>query len=115
MLLINLVFPIVPPMVVAVRSNVMVVLDSNAVIQFTIKVADPSVQVDNIYWSFMSSSGISNTITNSPTTLLSADRLTLTIIKAQLNNTGTYTITVSNLAGNHSESVYLGVLGEHKN
>ena len=105
---------IVVPVVVAVRSNVKVVRGSNAVIQFTIKVADPSVQVENISWNFMSSSGMSSTINNTSMTLLSADRLTLTIVKTQLNDTGAYTITVSNSAGNHSQTVYLDVLGKHQ-
>ena len=102
----------VPPIVVAVRTNVMVVRGSNAVIQFGIKAADPSVQVKNISWNFITSSGMSSMITNTSTTLLSIDRLTLTIIKAQLNNTGVYTIMVSNIAGNHSESVNLDILGK---
>ena len=128
-LLVNFVPSIVAPVVVAVHSNVMVVRDSNAVIQFTIKVADPLVKVDDISWSFLSSSGISSSgmsssgmsssgmssslLTNTTTLFLSADRLTLTINEAQLNNTGIYTITVRNIAGSHSESVYLKVLGKH--
>ena len=91
----------------------MVVRGSNAVIQFSIKAADPSVQVEHISWKFIAS-GMSSIITNTTTTLLSIDRLTLTIIKARLNNTGVYTITVSNIAGNHSESVNLGILGKYK-
>ena len=113
-------------MVVAVRSNVMVVRGNNAVIQFAFKVADPLVKVEDISWSFMplseesssgmSSSGMSNSLlTNSTTILLSDDRLSLTIYEAQLNNSGVYTITVRNLAGTHSESVYLNVLGKHNN
>ena len=113
-LLVNFVSSIVAPVVVAVRSNVMVVSDSNAVIQFTIKVADPLVQVEDISWNFMSSSGMSNIVTDTATTMLSADRLTLTIVEAQLNDTGAYTITVSNPAGNHSQTVYLTILGKQK-
>ena len=90
-------------------TNVMVVRGSNAVIQSSIKAADPSVQVEHISWKFIAS-GMSSIIDKLPPPhCCQFDRLTLTIIKARLNNTGVHTITVSNVAGKHlNQLIFIG-------
>ena len=90
----------------------MQVINSNVVIQFSIMDAAPPVQVEDIYWNFTTSSGMTTPITNIPTISLSLDRLTLTINNAQLSHTGSYMITVSNPAGSSTGSVQLTVLGK---
>ena len=90
-------------------------MNSNVVIQFSIMDAAPPVQVEDIYWNFTTSSGMTQPVNNSATIIsLSFDRLTLslTINNAQLSHTGSYMITVSNPAGSSTGSVQLRVLGK---
>ena len=103
---------IVPPRVVTAQAVVMQVINSNVVIQFSIMDAAPPVQVEDIYWNFTTSSGMTRPITNTTIISLSFDRLTLTINNAQLSHTGSYMITVSNPAGSSTRSVQLSVLGK---
>ena len=90
----------------------MQVINSNVVIQFSIMDAVPPVQVEDIYWNFTTSSGMTQPVTNTTTTSMSFDRLTLNINNAQLSHTGSYMITVSNPAGSSTGSVQLSVLGK---
>ena len=90
----------------------MQVINSNVVIQFSIMDGAPPVQVEDIYWNFTTSSGISQQVTNTTMIFLSFDRLTLTINNAQLSHTGSYMITVSNPAGSSTGSVQLSILGK---
>ena len=89
------------------------VINSNVVIQFSIMDAAPPVQVEDIYWNFTTSSGMTTPVTNTTMIIsLSFDRLTLNINNAQLSHTGSYMITVSNPAGSSTGSVQLSVLGK---
>ena len=90
----------------------MQVIKSNVVIQFSIMDAAPPVQVEDIYWNFTTSSGMTQPVNNATTISLSSDRLTLTINKVQLSYTGSYMITVSNPAGSSTGSVQLSILGK---
>ena len=90
----------------------MQVIKSNVVIQFSIKDAAPPVQVEDIYWNFTTSSGMTQPVNNATTISFSSDRLTLTINNAQLSHTGSYMITVSNPAGSSTGTVQLSVLGK---
>ena len=94
----------------------MQVINSNVVIQFSIMDAAPPVQVEDIYWNFTTSSGMTQPLKNTTTIIsLSFDRLTLTINNVQLSHTGSYMITVSNPAGSSTGSVQLRILGKwHK-
>ena len=91
----------------------MPVINSNVVIQFSIMDAAPPVQVEDIYWNFTTSSGMTQPVKNPMTIIsLSLNRLALTINNAQLSHTGSYMITVSNPAGSSTGSVQLSVLGK---
>ena len=74
--------------------------------------AAPPVQVEDIYWNFTTSSGMTRPVTNTTTISLSFDRLTLIINNAQLSHIGSYMITVSNPAGSSTGSVQLSILGK---
>ena len=101
----------VPPKVIAAQANIVQVINSNVVIQFSIMDAAPPVQVEGIYWNF-TTSGMTRPVTNTTTISLSFDRLTLTINNAQPSHIGSYMITVSNPAGSSTGSVQLSILGK---
>ena len=100
----------VPPMVVVGRTNIVEVINSTVVIQFSIVNAAPPVEVEDIHWTFTTQSGVT-TIVNTTELTLSLDRLTLAIPRAQLSNIGTYIINVSNPAGVSTGSIHLDILG----
>ena len=101
----------VPPMVVVSHINIVEVINSTVVIQFSIVNAAPPVEVEDIHWTFTTQSGVTTTIVNTTELTLSLDRLTLAIPRAQLSNIGTYTITASNPAGVSTGSVHLDIHG----
>ena len=101
----------VPPMVVVGRTNIVEVINSTVVIQFSIVNAAPPVEVEDIHWTFTTQSGVTTTIVNTTELTLSLDRLTLAIPRAQLSNIGTYIINVSNPAGVSTGSIHLDILG----
>ena len=102
------------PMVVTVvgRTNIVEVINSTVVIQFSIVNTVPPVKVEDIHWTFTSQYGVTTSITNTTEWAnLSLDHLTLAIPRAQLSNIGTYTITASNPAGVSTGSVHLDMHG----
>ena len=102
----------VPPKVIAAQANIVQVINSNVVIQFSIMDAAPPVQIEGIHWNFTTSSGMTRPVTNTTTISFSFDRLTLTINNAQPSHIGSYMITVSNPAGSSTGSVQLSILGK---
>ena len=148
--LFTILFYTVPPVVVVGHTNIVQVINSTVVIQFSIENAAPPVEVEEIHWTFTTQSGVNTNTTvtgllstdhgqqemdheqqesgysgeyssnytdeeQKPTTttewVLSLDRLTLAIPRAQLSNIGTYTITASNPAGVSTGSVHLDIHG----
>ena len=99
-------------MVVVDRTNIVEVINSTVVIQFSIVNAAPPVEVENIHWTFTTQSGVTTPIIiNTTEWTLSLDCLTLEIPRAQLSNIGTYMINASNPAGVSTGSVHLDILG----
>ena len=98
-------------MVVVGRTNIVEVINSTVVIQFSIVNAAPPVEVEDIHWTFTTQSGVTTTIVNTTELTLSLDRLTLAIPRAQLSNIGTYIISASNPEGVSTGSVHLNILG----
>ena len=98
-------------MVVVGHTNIVQVINSTVVIQFSIVNAAPPVEVKDIHWTFTAQSGVTTQIINTTEWALSLDRLTLQIPRAQLSNIGTYTINASNPAGVSTGSVHLDIHG----
>ena len=90
------------------------IVGTSLVIPFSIMDAVPSVKLSDIQWSFTNRFGVATTLEyeNVFGVTFSPNRMTLIIARVSVINTGTYTISVSNPAGNSSRSVQLQVLGK---
>ena len=101
----------VPPTVLVDLIDIVEVINSAVVIQFSIVNAASPVEVEDIHWTFTTRSGVTTTIVNTTEWTLSLDRLTLAIPRAQLSNIGTYIINASNPAGVSTGSIHLDIHG----
>ena len=104
---------LVPPTVQAANSSLLGVVYRNVSIVFIILRASPEVSLDNIKWTFTTSSGGSRDITNSTDERLmfSDNLLQLTIRNISMGDEGMYTLTATNPAGVRSGVVNLSVEG----
>lgn len=103
-----------PPLVESATFSITTVVNSSAVVEFFIRNAEPKVKLNDIHWKFTNQTGASEPIPiiNSTNQIISHDRLNLTIPQVLVNNTGTYSISVSNPGGVSNGSVNLIVLGK---
>lgn len=88
--------------------------DQSATLKFTIERASPDVVPVNIVWTFLPDHGTPVTLSTADDSRyqFSVDRRSLNVSSLQFNDSGTYTLTATNEAGVHSESMQLIVEGK---
>ena len=88
--------------------------DQSATLKFTIKRASPDVAPVNIVWTFQPDHGTPVKLSTADDSRyrFSVDRRSLNVSGLQFNDSGTYTLTATNEAGVHSESMQLIVEGK---
>ena len=106
-------FLLAEPFVVAVTSTpVLVFYNDPVMISFSVLGANPLVDPDNgIVWTFQSSSD-STAITETERYSFVNNNNALMINRARLEDTGTYSLTATNIAGSHTASVAINVVGK---